>query len=271
MAGDVRIGVVGCAGRMGQMNLRQIAATPGCAVAGAAEVAGHETVGRDAGELAGMDALGLPILGDSREMMTAVDVVLDFTIPEATTVHAGMAAEMGVALVAGTTGLSPEQEAVVAEAAQTVPVLRAANTSVGVTLLSALARKVAETLGPEFDIEIVEMHHRHKIDAPSGTALLLGESAAAGRNVNLGDVSQSGRDGHTGARESGAIGFAALRGGDIAGEHDVIFAAEGERLVLGHKATTRQIFAAGAVRAALWMHGKPPGLYSMHDVLGLEN
>ena len=174
-------------------------------------------------------------------------------------------------MVAGTTGLSPEQEEEIIKAARHVPVIRAANTSVGVTLLAALAEQAARMLGVDYDIEILEMHHRHKIDAPSGTALALGEVLAKGRGVNLGDVKQAVREGHTGARKAGDIGFATLRGGDVAGEHEIVFAADGERVNLGHKASSRQVFAVGAVRAALWTRAQPPGLYNMRHVLGFED
>ena len=174
-------------------------------------------------------------------------------------------------MVAGTTGLSLEQEEEIIKAGRHVPVIRAANTSVGVTLLVALAEQAARMLGVDYDIEVLEMHHRHKIDAPSGTALALGEALAKGRGVNLGDVKQAVREGHTGARKAGDIGFATLRGGDVAGEHEIIFAADGERVNLGHKASSRQVFAVGAVRAALWARVQPPGLYNMRHVLGFED
>ncbi len=271
MADELRIGIVGCAGRMGRMNLRQVAETEGCVVAGATERAGHEAVGTDAGVLAGLAPLGVAVGDDAAAMIAGVDAVIDFTAPEATVAHARLAAQAGAAFVAGTTGLSAEQEEEIARAARHVPVVRAANMSVGVTVLVALARRLAAVLGSDYDIEILEMHHRHKVDAPSGTALALGAAAAAGRGVALDEVKQAVRDGHTGPRPDGAIGFATLRGGDVVGEHSVIFAGEGERIELTHRATSRQVFAVGAVRAALWTRGRPAGLYTMQDVLGLDD
>jgi 4-hydroxy-tetrahydrodipicolinate reductase len=197
------------------------------------------------------------------------DVVLDFTSPAATAHHAELAAETGTALVAGTTGLEPDHEATIVEAASKAAIVRAANMSVGINLLLALTRRVAATLSSDFDIEVLEIHHRHKVDAPSGTALALGRAAAAGRGVNHDDVADRGRDGITGERRRGDIGYAVLRGGNVAGEHSVIFAADNERIELAHKATDRAIFARGALTAAIWLEGKPPGLYSMADVLGL--
>ena len=191
-------------------------------------------------------------------------------MPAATKAHAGLAGESGTALVVGTTGLDANTQAAVEAAAKSAPLVQAPNMSLGVNLLMALVEQAAAKLGPEaYDIEIVEMHHRHKVDAPSGTALGLGEAAAKGRGVDLSDARVSVRDGHTGPREEGTIGFATLRGGDVAGDHTVIFAAEGERLELGHRASNRGVFAQGALRAALWAAGKQPGLYSMKDVLGL--
>jgi 4-hydroxy-tetrahydrodipicolinate reductase len=204
-------------------------------------------------------------------MIAGVDVVVDFTIPDATIEHARLAAQAGAAMVIGTTGLDPAQADVIAAAARHVPVVWAPNMSVGVTVLLALSEQVAGLLGPdEYDIEIVEMHHRHKIDAPSGTALGLGGAAAAGRGVALDKVYRAARDGHTGERPRGEIGFAVLRGGDVAGEHSVVFAGEGERIVLSHIAGSRKVFAAGAVRAALWTQNRPAGLYSMKNVLGFD-
>ena len=270
MSGDLKFGILGGAGRMGQMNIRQISMTDGCVLAGATGRPGSDVVGQDAGTLAGVGSLGVAITDDTAAMIAGTDVVVDFTLPDVAVEAARLAAQAGAAIIAGTTGLSPAQEAEYEKAARHVPVVRAANTSVGVTLLIALAEQAAKLLGVEYDIEVLEMHHRHKIDAPSGTALALGESLARGRGVNLEDVKQVVRDGHTGERKAGDIGFATLRGGDVAGEHEVIFAAEGERVLLGHKASSRQVFAAGAIRAALWTKGQSPGLYNMRHVLGFE-
>jgi 4-hydroxy-tetrahydrodipicolinate reductase len=267
---SVRIGVVGCAGRMGVALLRRIAATEGAEIAAGSERAGHAALGRDLGELAGVAPLGRAVVDDPRAVFGLSDVVLDFTAPAASVAHAKLAAASGKGLVAGTTGLTAAQDAAIAKAAKRAAILRAANMSVGVNLLLALTRQIAAALGPDFDIEIVEMHHRHKVDAPSGTALALGRAAADGRGVEHDAVAARGRDGVTGARQRGAIGYAALRGGNVAGEHTVMFAADDERIELTHKATDRAIFARGAVQAALWLKGKPPGLYGMADVLGFH-
>ena len=271
MAGQRRIGIVGAAGRMGRMLVRSVSETEGCIVAGATERAGAAELGRDIGELAGIGPLGVMLGDNSGAMFAAVDVVIDFTAPAATAAHAAQAAKAGCALVAGTTGLEAEHRAALEAAAAHVPIVWAPNMAAGVNLLFALTERVARALGPEFDIEIVEMHHRHKVDAPSGTALALGEAAASGRGVALDDVRESGRDGITGARARGAIGFASLRGGDVVGDHTVVFAGAGERIELTHKAASREIFASGAVRAACWTEGRPAGLYGMKDVLGLSD
>lgn len=265
----MRIGIVGAAGRMGQMLVREVAATPGCTLAGGTERPGSANLGRDLGTLAGLEPLGVAATDDAAALFRAADAVIDFTAPAASVAHARLAAETGTALVVGTTGLSEQDRAALADSAARAPVVFAANMSLGVNLLLGLVRKVASTLGPDWDIEILEMHHRHKVDAPSGTALALGQAAAEGRAVALETVRRSVRDGHTGPRPAGEIGFATLRGGDVVGDHTVIFAAEGERIELTHKAASRAIFARGAVRAALWAPTQPPGFYSMQDVLGL--
>ena len=270
MAGtDVRIGIVGAAGRMGAALVREIAARPGTRLAGATERPGADAIGRDAGTLAGLEPLGIAVGDDPRALFAASDAVIDFTAPAATLVHADLAAEAGVPLIVGTTGMEAAHERHLADRAGRVAIVQSGNMSLGVNLLVALTRRVAAVLGPDFDIEIVEMHHRHKVDAPSGTALMLGRAAAEGRGVSLDAVAARGRDGITGARPRGEIGFAALRGGDVVGEHNVIFAADGERIELVHKATDRRLFARGAVSAALWAQGRAPGLYGMADVLGL--
>ncbi|MDA0260725.1 MAG: 4-hydroxy-tetrahydrodipicolinate reductase [Proteobacteria bacterium] len=268
---DVRIGVTGSAGRMGITLLREVAATDGCVLSGASEYKDHPSVGLDPGQLAGIGTTGLVIKSDPREVFEASDVVLDFTLPSATVAHANLAAAFQTGLIVGTTALQEEQTAALADAAKTAAIVHAANMSVGVNLLLNLAKRVAAVLDEEYDIEIVEMHHRHKVDAPSGTALALGHAVAEGRGIDLESVARRGRDGITGARERGTVGFAALRGGDVVGDHSVVFAADGERLELTHKASSRQVFSRGAVRAARWVHGKPPGLYSMIDVLGLND
>lgn len=270
MSEATRIGVVGCAGRMGQMNLRVIQADERAVIAGGTERAGSPALGQDIGGLIGGPELGLAVGDDPRALFAAADVVVDFTTPETSLAHAALAAETGTALIIGTTGLDGGQEATVAEAASRAAIFRAANMSLGVTLLLSLIEQAASALDPAFDIEVLEMHHHHKVDAPSGTALALGQAAAAGRGVALEAVAQKVRDGITGPRRSGDIGFATLRGGNVAGEHTVIFAGESERIELTHKANDRVIFARGALTAALWLAGKPAGLYSMKDVLGLS-
>jgi 4-hydroxy-tetrahydrodipicolinate reductase len=266
---EIAIGVTGCGGRMGRMLLAEIHGTPGCRVAGGIEAPDHAVLGRDLGELAGVGVLGLAVGADAARLFAISDVVVDFTAPAATAVHAGEAARQGKPIVIGTTGLERAQDDAIAAAARKTAIVRAANMSLGVNILLGLVRDVASRLGDDYDIEIVEMHHRHKVDAPSGTALALGQAAAAGRGVELAGKSARGRDGITGARKRGDIGFASLRGGDVAGDHSVIFAADGERIELTHRAGTRQVFARGAVRAACWLPGRAPGLYGMKDVLGL--
>ena len=259
----MKIGIVGCGGRMGQMLVKAVEAAQGAVLAGGTERPGSSLVGGTTG------TTGAPVHDNAAALFAAADAVIDFTAPAATVAHAALAAETGTVLVVGTTGLSKEDEAVLVEAAKKVPVVYAPNFSVGVNLLMALTERAAAILGDDYDIEIVEMHHRRKVDAPSGTALGLGRAAAKGRAVELEQVWCKSRDGHTGARRQGEIGFATLRGGDVIGDHTVMFAAEEERVELTHKASTRAVFAKGAVRAALWAQGQKPGLYSMRDVLGL--
>jgi 4-hydroxy-tetrahydrodipicolinate reductase len=268
MAG-IKIGVVGCGGRMGRMLVSEIMATEGCSVAGGSEAPGSGYVNQDIGELAGVGRIGVPIGENVEKLIQVSDVVLEFTSPEATAEHAETAARLGTAIVIGTTGLTAAHGERVREAARNIPIVWAANMSLGVNILLSVVEEVARRLGPDWDIEVLEMHHRSKVDAPSGTALALGEAAARGRGVALGEVAQRVRDGITGPRRSGDIGFATLRGGDVAGEHQVIFAGASERLELTHRATTRAIFAKGAVRAARWVVGRPPGLYGLKEVLGL--
>ena len=256
---------------MGSVAARVVDDTEGCHLAGGTEHQGASGIGRDLGELAGIGAKGLPVGDDPAALFAAADAVIDFTTPAALLVHAGLAQATKTVYVVGTTGLEAEHEAALEAAAAETAVMQAANMSLGVNLLMALVEQVSAALTPEYDIEILEMHHRHKVDAPSGTALALGRAAAAGRGVALESVAQKVRDGVTGPRRRGDIGFATLRGGDVAGEHSILFAAEGERLELTHKAGTREIFAHGAVRAALWCRGKPAGRYSMRDVLGLTS
>jgi 4-hydroxy-tetrahydrodipicolinate reductase len=257
----MKIAIAGAAGRMGQMLVREIARTEGASLAGALEGPSSKAVGTETG--------GVKIMADPAAAIAAADVLIDFTVPAATVAHAKVCADKGVSMVIGTTGLDPDQSKAIHEAAKRVPILWAANMSLGVNILLALVEKTASMLDPAYDIEIVEMHHRHKIDAPSGTALALGKAAAAGRKVELEKVWRKSRDGHTGARPAGEIGFATLRGGEEVGVHTVMFAAAGERLELSHRSFSRETYASGAVRAALWLKGKKPGLYGMKDVLGL--
>lgn len=264
----MRIGIVGCAGRMGRMLIQQVLATPGASLVGGVEPMGP-AIGQDLGTLIGAKALGIFAGSDVRALFAASDAVIDFTVPAATRGHAELAGATGKALIIGTTGLGDDTRAAIAAAAAKTVVIQAPNMSVGVNVLLALTEKLAATLGSEYDIEIIEMHHRHKVDAPSGTALGLGEAAAVGRKVKLADVARTTRTGQVGARPAGEIGFATLRGGDVVGDHTVVFAADGERIEVTHKASSREVFARGAVRAALWAKGRAPGLYSMRDVLGL--
>jgi 4-hydroxy-tetrahydrodipicolinate reductase len=264
-----RIGVVGCAGRMGRMNLATIAADPACEIAGGVDLPDSPEVGCDIGELIGAGALGLAVESDPAALFAGAEAIIDFTTPAASVRHAALAAAAKVVYVVGTTGLDGEQQGAIEKAAKHTAVVQAANMSLGVNLLQLLVEQVARALDPDYDIEVLEMHHHHKVDAPSGTALALGKAAAAGRGVALEAVADKVRDGIIGARRRGDIGFATLRGGDVAGEHSVIFAGEGERIILSHLATTREVFARGALKAALWARGRPPGLYGMRDVLGL--
>ena len=263
----MKIAVMGAAGRMGRELLRTIAATPGCSISGGTEPAGAAAVGSDVGLLFGHESLGINVSDNTAEVIAASDAIIDFTSPAASIAFARLAA--GKIHVIGSTGFDAAGDAAIAEAARKATIIKAGNMSLGVNLLTAITRKVAAALGEDFDIEIVEMHHRRKVDAPSGTALMLGQAAAEGRGVNLNDKSVRGRDGHTGARKSGDIGFATLRGGSVVGDHTVIFAGDGERIELTHVASDRSIFAKGAVKAALWGEGRAPGLYAMTDVLGI--
>lgn len=267
---DMRLVVVGAAGRMGRMLIRAVHDAPGCVLSAAIERPGSPHLGQDSGLLAGLPANAVPVSDDAASAFAAADGVLDFTMPEATVAFAALAAQARIAHIVGTTGLEPPHLAKLGEAARDTAIVRSGNMSLGVNLLAALVRKVAATLGTDWDIEIVEMHHRMKVDAPSGTAVLLGEAAAAGREVELAEQRVAVRDGHTGARVPGTIGFATLRGGTVVGDHKVVFAGTGERLELAHVAEDRGLFAQGAVKAALWSRGRAPGLYSMADVLGLD-
>ncbi|MBT8458267.1 MAG: 4-hydroxy-tetrahydrodipicolinate reductase [Boseongicola sp.] len=262
--------ITGAAGRMGQTLIKAVSESDALHLAAVLERPGHPWVGQDIGIAMGGSELGLTVGDDALLAFSTAKAVIDFTAPAATVAHAAIAAQARIVHVIGTTGMNEEELAKIAAAGRHATIIRAGNMTLGVNLLTLLTRKVAEALDEDFDIEIVEAHHNQKVDAPSGTALMLGEAAAAGRSVSLDDVSDRGRDGITGARKRGDIGFHAIRGGDVAGEHDVIFAAPGERIVLRHVATDRTIFARGALRAALWGQGRDPGEYDMLDVLGLN-
>ena len=261
--------VTGASGRMGQMLIRTVLDSDKARLVGVVEQADHDWIGRDVGTAMGGATVGLTVTDDALEVFAKAQAVLDFTAPAATVGFAALAAQARAVHVIGTTGLSDADLAKLAHAAHHAVIIRAGNMSLGVNLLAKLTKTVAAALDEDFDIEIVEAHHNRKVDAPSGTALMLGEAAAEGRGVALSDVSDSGRDGMTGARKRGDIGFAAIRGGDIVGEHDVIFAGAGERIILRHMATDRRLFAKGALRAALWGQDQKPGEYDMTDVLGL--
>src|SRR6195952_1192150 len=266
---DMRLIVAGAGGRMGRALTRVISETPGAVLAGALEAPGSELLGKDAGVLAGLPANGVLLSGDLWSLSANADGILDFTVPGATIANVAIAAQRGLVHIIGTTGLSASDDAVIRSVTSRAIVVKSGNMSLGVNLLAALVKRVAQSLGDDFDIEILEMHHKSKIDAPSGTALLLGEAAAEGRRIALDQHSARGRDGVTGARKAGDIGFASLRGGTVTGEHSVIFAGPYERIELTHKAEDRMIFAHGALKAAMWAHGKKPGHYSMADVLGV--
>jgi len=261
--------VTGGSGRMGQMLIRTVLASDKARLVGVTERPGHEWVGRDLGDSMGSGASGVVVTDDPLEAFVKAQAVIDFTAPAATVAHTELTAQARAVHVIGTTGFSTDDLVAFKAAARHAVIIRAGNMSLGVNLLTKLTEKVAAALDADYDIEVIEAHHRHKVDAPSGTALMLGEAAAKGRGERLDDVADRGRDGITGARERGAVGFAAIRGGDIVGEHDVMFAAEGERIILRHIASDRSVFARGALRAALWGQGKDPGEYDMIDVLGI--
>ena len=266
---DMRLVVVGASGRMGRALIRAVGEAEGAALVGAIEREGSPDLGRDAGDLAGLDKLGVTLTSDPLEAFAHADGVLDFTTPAATVRFAELAAQARIVHVIGTTGCTPTDEARLAAAARHAVLVKSGNMSLGVNLLAQLVREAARALGPEYDVEIVEMHHRMKVDAPSGTALLLGQAAAEGRRIDLSQHSVRSRDGHTGPRGLGDIGFATLRGGTVVGDHTVVLAGPYERIELTHRAEDRSIFARGAVRAALWGMSRKPGLYAMADVLGL--
>lgn len=258
----MRIGIIGAGGRMGGLLAELVRAAEDLELVAACEAPGHPALGRDLGG-------GVTIGEDAAAVFEAADAAIEFTLPGPTVEHAAMAAAAGTRHVIGTTGLDAGQEAALARAAENLPIVYAPNMSVTVNALFATVERVAAMLGDEYDIEIMEIHHKHKVDAPSGTAVGLGRAAAAGRGTDLDAVAQWSREGHTGARRDGDIGFATLRGGNVVGEHTVMFVSEGERLEFTHRCMDRSLFARGALRAVRWSAGKPPGLYSMRDILGL--
>ncbi len=268
---NLKLAVAGAAGRMGRAITRVLLQTDGVEVAGGLEAKGSPFIGQDMGALAGQGNIGVTVSDDPLALLAKVDGIIDFTTPETSVFLAELAAQARIIHVVGTTGFSAQQEKAFEAAARHARIVKAGNMSLGVNLLVALTRKVAALLGEEFDIEVVEMHHRHKVDAPSGTALMLGRAAAEGRGVALEEKAVWCREGHTGPRPDGAIGFATLRGGTVVGDHTVIFAGPEERIELAHKAGSREIFARGAVKAAIWARDRKPGLYSMLDVLGLAD
>lgn len=262
--------ITGASGRMGQMLAQMVLASGKARLVGAVEQAGHGWVGQDVGAAMGTAPVGVTVTDDSLEAFAKAQAVLDFTAPDATVKFAGIAAQARAVHVIGTTGLGEDDLRAISAAARHAVIVRAGNMSLGVNLLVKLTRMVAEALDDDFDIEVIEAHHNQKVDAPSGTALMLGQAAAEGRGVALEEAADLGRDGITGARRKGDIGFTAIRGGDIIGEHDVLFAGTGERIVLRHIASDRSLFAKGALKAALWGQNKKPGEYGMMDVLGLN-
>ena len=268
---DMRLIVAGAGGRMGRALVRVISETKGAVLAGALEAPGSELLGKDAGVLAGLPANGVMLSADLWSMSADADGILDFTVPAATIANVAIAAQRGLVHVIGTTGLSGSDDAVIKSVTSRAIVVKSGNMSLGVNLLAALVKRVAQSLDESFDIEVLEMHHKAKIDAPSGTALMLGQAAAAGRGIALDEHAVRGRDGITGARKPGDIGFASLRGGTVTGDHSVIFAGPMERIELTHRAEDRTMFAQGAVKAALWARDRKPGLYSMTDVLELQD
>lgn len=269
MGRTTRIAVAGAAGRMGRVIVRCVLEDPECSLAGALESSHHSDLGRDAGTLAGSSPAGVSISTDTRTALSAADVLIDFTTPDVSVALSMNAAEMGVTHVIGTTGFSDAQEQSIATAARKIAIVKSGNMSMGVALLASLVRRAAKTL-PDFDVEIVEMHHRMKTDAPSGTALLLGRAAAEGRGLAIEAARAPARAGTGLDRKPGEIGFASLRGGTVVGDHHVIFAGAQERMVLGHIAEDRAIFARGAIVAAKWGRLQKPGLYAMDDVLGIS-
>lgn len=267
---SVKIAVTGAAGRMGKTLIEAISLAEGCELAAAIERPESSLIGADAGELAGIGRCGVPVVGDIAEVVADFDVLIDFTAPLATLVNARVCAGAGKGMVIGTTGFDAAQKAELDEAVAVIPVCQASNFSTGVNLCFKLLDMAARVLGDDVDIEVYEAHHRHKVDAPSGTALSMGQVVADALGRDLDKVAVYGREGQTGARERDTIGFATVRAGDIVGDHTVMFCADGERVEITHKASSRMSFARGAVRAAAWLQSQAAGRYDMQDVLGLK-
>ena len=272
MNATINIAVTGASGRMGQALIYAIHDNPKTVLSGALEREGADSIGQDSGLLAGTGENHVEITDNFTVAFKGADVIVDFTIPQATLVFAEYAAENRIAHIIGTTGCDEVQDLAIARAAESTAIMKSGNMSMGVIMLSVLVERAAKALAAsDWDIEVIEMHHKHKIDAPSGTALLLGNAAAEGRNIDLAESAVRGRDGITGERQEGTIGFAALRGGSVVGEHSVMFAGQGESITLSHRAEDRGIFARGAINAAVWTNAQKPGLYSMRDVLGIND
>ena len=265
----LKLAIAGAGGRMGRMLIEAVAASSDCQLSGALDVPGSPALGQDAGAFAGRDT-GVVITADLRTGLSGAHVLIDFTRPEGTLAHLAVSRELGVRAVIGTTGFTTEQKARIAAHAQQLATVFAANMSVGVNVMLRLLEQAARALGPAYDIEVIEAHHKHKVDAPSGTALAMGEVLARARGVDLATQGVFSRHGHTGERAPGSIGFAAVRGGDIVGEHTVLFAGTGERIEIAHKSSSRANYADGSLRAARFLAGRAPGLYGMDDVLGLQ-
>jgi 4-hydroxy-tetrahydrodipicolinate reductase len=264
----LKLAIAGAGGRMGRVLTRIVSESKGCVIAGGLEHSASPHLGQDMGVLSGIAPLGVLISADAKSVLENVDGIIDFTVPAATLEL--LSHTKGKIHVIGTTGFDEAGMDLIRAASNSAVIMKTGNYSLGVNILENIVKKVAAALGDDFDIEVLEMHHKHKIDAPSGTALLLGQAAADGRQINLKQHSVRSRDGHTGARVAGDIGFATLRGGSVVGDHTVMFAGAAERIELSHKAESRDIFAYGAVKAALWCKAQKPGLYNMNDVLGLD-
>ena len=266
-----RVGIVGAAGRMGHALLRACHDTPGLTLGAAVERPDSTAIGQDAGDLVGLPKLGVLLAGSLEQVIGDVDVVIDFTRAEPAMTTLALCHQHGKRLVMGTTGFNAEQKSEIERAAQGIPIMLAPNMSVGVNLCLKLLEIAAKIIGDNTDIEIIEAHHRHKVDAPSGTALRMGEVVAQALGRDLKDCAVYGREGNTGERDPKSIGFSVIRAGDIVGEHTVMFADEGERVEITHNASSRATFAKGAMRASLWLADQPAGLYDMQDVLGLKS